>query len=89
MPKEITVEVAPGKTVSALDLEFKPKSEQWNEYELENGGLLRVRVIISDIALTNEKNPAGDPLVITKANVLVTYKGPTKTETEAAGKNAH
>jgi hypothetical protein len=57
-------------------MDFKAVSEPWVEYSLENGGTVKVRVVVGDIVVTDQSTESGAPLVVLKSNVLVQYVPP-------------
>ena len=65
-----------GKQIPGLSLDFENVSEHWNEYKLENGGVVRVRVVPVEIVVTEERNQQGEPVVVVKSSVLVQYREP-------------
>src|SRR5690606_7392360 len=51
-----------GKRLEGRSMAFQPIHDHWNEYELENGGRLKVRVVLSEVVLVeDEKTATGDP----------------------------
>lgn len=62
-----------GSTVDGRAVEFDAKKEAWNEYVTEDGALVRVRTVVSEIIVTSEKTPDGEPVVLIKSATLVTY----------------
>lgn len=71
------VDLGDGRKIDGQALDFKAEKDEWNIFSLENGGRVRVRVVLTDVILTEEKNSAGDPLVVTKASLIVAYDAPT------------
>ena len=58
-------------------VDFTTREERWNEYELEDGATVRVRVVpVEMLVATQERNDAGDPLVVVSNQVLVQYLKP-------------
>jgi len=61
---------APGKPVN-----FEGVKEEWNEYLLEDGTRLRVKLVVTKILRTNQIDPEGNPVyVITSQNVVGVYR---------------
>lgn len=48
--------------VSGRDLDFKILKEDWNFYELDDGGILKVRLILLRVIKTKTFNPKGEPV---------------------------
>lgn len=63
-----------GKSYDGESLAFEAVKEPWAEYSLEDGSVVRVRVVVSEIVRTGVKTPSGDPLIVVKMSPLVAYK---------------
>jgi hypothetical protein len=63
-----------GRKVEGQEMSFKAEQEGWNQYRLEDGNTVRVRVVVTDVIKTKEKAPNGEPLVIVKSALLVNYR---------------
>lgn len=61
-----------GKQVNAVELSFKTVAEDWNEYECEDGSVIRLKAVVSKIQRTELKNEAtGEPIfLIGSSNVV-------------------
>lgn len=64
------------QSVPGTSMDFTPKSEPWTEYKLENGGIVKVRVVVGDIVLADDSADVRVPLVMVQSNVLVQYIPP-------------
>jgi len=54
-------------------IDFKAVKEEWNEYDLEDGTKLKVKLILVDVLRLPDYNPLGEPLYqIMSQNVLKT-----------------
>lgn len=62
--------------VPGTSMGFTASSEPWVEYKLENGGIVKVRLVVGDIVITDETTTVGTPLVVIQSNVLVQYVPP-------------
>jgi hypothetical protein len=67
-----------GRQVTGTVIPFETIEEHWNEYRLENGATVKLRVVPGTILLGDEKLEGGDPLVIVQSNVLVQYLQPAE-----------
>ncbi len=64
-----------GKMVDVEDVEVLTEKEAWNEYQLANGKVLRIKTTLIRVAkATMEKAPDGEPLYITRTNQIVDVK---------------
>lgn len=73
MPRRTTVNLR-GRELDGELAEFTSKEEHWNEYELADGGLVRVRIVVSEIIVCDEKNDDGNPLVVVKSSIIVSHQ---------------
>lgn len=48
--------------ISGKDLDFKILKEDWNVYELTDGGILKVRYVLLKVVKTKAFNPMGEPV---------------------------
>lgn len=62
-----------GREVDATSIDFRIGKEDWNEYQLMDGSVLRLRVVLSEIVrIEGEYDQDGNPVYVTKSgNVLV------------------
>lgn len=66
-----------GREADFEEVEFETINEDWNEYELEDGEIVKVKTVVQKIMrATNTHNEAGDPLyqiasqnVVTASNI--------------------
>lgn len=66
-----------GREVEATDIDFKSIKEDWNEYELEDGSVLKFKTIISSIIRTEDYDLiTGDPIYRTRSTSIVRVKVP-------------
>lgn len=60
-----------GKTVDATELDFEIGREDWAEYKLLDGGIIRVKLTVARIFRLE-----GDPVrYATQSNVVVIFRG--------------
>lgn len=75
-----------GRNISGTEMSFRPTKEDWNEYQLEDGSVVKLRLVVSDIVKTKEKTPEGQPLVVVKSAMLVIYREKGKKDAGRAGR---
>jgi hypothetical protein len=64
-----------GKKVEAVEVGITKSTENWNEYELEDGSTMKVKlVLLKVLKTTTEKTPLGEPIYITNAQNLMVVK---------------
>ena len=64
------------RVIQGVSMEFDAERENWNEYRLEDGSLVRVRTVVSDIVKTDEPTETGEPLIIVRSTTLIAYSEP-------------
>jgi hypothetical protein len=71
------VKLGDGRDVNAIEVDFEIKREEWNEYELADGGRLRVKTVVHKILRVVDENGRqvydanGDPVMIARNNVII------------------
>ena len=79
-------------------LPFEIKRETWNEYELPNGDLVRLKTSVQRIVDSGLKNPDGTPKILVNHNTKVAYipknrkvriPKPKSGEDKQSGRNDH
>ena len=68
------------KTVDAWDVPIQESTERWSELTLEDGAILRVKAVVSNVfRLANEKDDQGRPVYMINSTIaVVTAEGPKK-----------
>jgi len=62
-----------GELVDAIRVDFTPIKEDWNEYKLDDGTILRIKLVLADVLRTEKYDPlTGDPHYIIKSTNIVT-----------------
>jgi hypothetical protein len=73
----LKVKLGDGRDVNAIEVDFEIKREEWNEYELADGGRLRVKTVVHKILRVVDENGRqvydanGDPVMIARNNVII------------------
>jgi len=58
---------------------YEAVKEEWNEYLLDDGTRLRVKLVVTKILRTNQIDHEGNPVyVITSQNVVGVFRPPNK-----------
>jgi len=70
--KELKIQLPKGGEVEAMDIDFETVKEDWNEYKLEDGTILKFKTIVSSVIRTEDYDPmTGDPIYhIRSTNVM-------------------
>ena len=57
--------------VEGDDLAFNTILESWNEYKLEDGTEIRLKLVVKRVVRTQRRNPNGEPIyVVQSQNVM-------------------
>lgn len=59
------------RSIEAEDMEFKTGREDWNEYQVEDGFAVRIKLVVSSILKTGERDPQGNPVYIVQSTNIV------------------
>ncbi len=70
----IKISLPDGRTIEGEEINFEPIKEDWNLYKLEDGRILKVKLVLVKVYKTNEKDPlTGEPIyVVTSTNIVTT-----------------
>ena len=71
------VRLPDGREIEAIDVDFETVKEDWNEYKLEDGTILKFKTIVSSIVRTEEYDPmTGDPVYHVRSTNVLRVKVP-------------
>jgi hypothetical protein len=60
-----------GQTVEAESLGYKPINEPWSSYQLDDGSIIKIKLVISDVFKLPTSDPLGLPqYMIRSSNVM-------------------
>lgn len=59
------------RSIEAEDMDFQTAREDWNEYQVEGGHTVRIKLVVSSILKTNERDPQGNPVYIVQSTNIV------------------
>lgn len=65
-----------GKQVTGQAVEFDAKAESWNQYVLEDGSILKLKIVLLDVVRLDTYNEIGDPIYQFSAQQLVVAQVP-------------
>jgi len=80
--KETEVEIPGGRRVKGVRQKFTVDNDDWIVYRLENGGIVKMKIIVEDIFVTKEEITPGTPLIAVKQGVALSYTPPEKGRTK-------
>jgi hypothetical protein len=68
-----------GKIVEGLEMDFKSVKEDWNEYQVNDGAMIRMKVVVTNIAKIPDKyDPEGNPIYVVKSSNVLSTSAPEK-----------
>lgn len=63
--------------VDAVEVRYKSVREDWNEYDIDDGTTVRVKLLVSEIVrLTDRFDQEGNPVYVIKSGNVVFVKAP-------------
>lgn len=66
-----------GSEVEATNVDFETMQEDWNEYKLDDGTVLRFKTVVSSIIRTENYDPmTGDPVYHVRSTNILRVKVP-------------
>ncbi len=70
--EKLKVRLPNGREIGAMDVDFETLKEDWNEYRLEDGTVLKFKTVVSSIIRTEDYDPmTGDPVYhVRSTNIL-------------------
>ena len=68
-----------GKMVDGVELEFKTKIEGWNEYEISDGSIIRVKLVTTSVVrISDQYDQEGNPIYAVKTSNVMAVSPPGK-----------
>lgn len=66
-----------GQEVDAIEVHYKSIREDWNEYDLDDGSTIRIKLLVSDVVrLTDKFDQDGNPIYVVKSGNVIFIKAP-------------
>lgn len=66
------------RVIEAEDMEFKTGREDWNEYTVEDGFTVRIKLVVSSILKTTERDANGNPVYVVQSTNIVKVLPPER-----------
>jgi len=64
-----------GRQVEGVEVDFLTRKEDFNEYQLSDGKVLRIKTILTDVVrIDSEKDQEGNPIYMIKSTNIVRVK---------------
>lgn len=65
-------------TIIEEDMAFDKIKEGWNTYELDNGAIISIKLVLASISRTNKFNQKGEPIYLYNVQLITKSKMPDK-----------
>ena len=66
-----------GREVDATEIEFHTRKEDWNEYQLTDGTVIKMKLVVSEVyRIDGSYDNEGNPVYQIKSTNLPTIKAP-------------
>jgi hypothetical protein len=66
-----------GREAEATVMPFQAGGEHWNEYMVDDGSVLRLKVVVTEVVrIDGEYDPQGNPVYMTQSANIVTVSAP-------------
>ncbi len=75
MNRKIRVPIG-NKMVEGEEMNFTILKEDWNEYKLDDGTIIKFKSVVSKIVRTNEYNKEGEPIYYVRSSSVVVAEVP-------------
>lgn len=60
-----------GMQVEGERVDFEALEEPWSKYKLPDGTIVRMKIVVSDILRSSQKNKAGEPIFAVRSSNVV------------------
>lgn len=68
-----------GREVEAVELGFQTGGEHWNEYLVDDGSVVRIKLIATEILrVEGEYDPQGNPIYVLQSTNVMSVSSPDK-----------
>ncbi|MBI2831202.1 MAG: hypothetical protein HYX79_02990 [Chloroflexi bacterium] len=66
-----------GREIDATDVDFQIRKEDWNEYQLMDGSIIKMKLVVSAILRAEgEYDNEGNPVYIVRSQNVMAVKAP-------------
>jgi hypothetical protein len=77
MPGKRTINLPDGRSVEASVLTFRSGGEHWNEYLIDDGAVIRVKLVATEVLrLDGEYDGNGNPVYIVQSTNVMAVDAP-------------
>lgn len=65
-----------GRKIEATDVDFRTKKEDWNEYALEDGSVLKFKTVVTSVIRTGDYDQTRNPVYLVRSTNVTQVKVP-------------
>jgi hypothetical protein len=77
MPGKRTITLPDGRQIEATVLGFRAGGEHWNEYLLDDGSIVKIKLVATDVVrLDGEYDPSGNPVYLVQSTNVMAVDAP-------------
>jgi hypothetical protein len=77
--ERITKVLYKGSTVEGVEMDFKTIKEEWNEYQLNDGSIIRMKLVVTNIVrVPDQYDNVGNPIYVVRSSNVLTVSAPEK-----------
>ena len=77
MPGKRTVTLADGRQVEATVMGFRPGGEHWNEYLVDDGSVIKVKLVATEVLrVDGEYDQMGNPIYLVQSTNVMAVDAP-------------
>ena len=70
--------------MDAIQIDFKSTKEEWNEYQAEDGTVLRLKAVVSEVYRLDEYDQESKPIYVMKSSNILSSSVPEHLKKGAA-----
>lgn len=75
--KKRKVNLPDGRTIEATVMPFQTSNEPWNEYLVEDGSVIKVKLVTTEVLrVDGEHDPQGNPVYLTQSTNIMAVSAP-------------
>jgi len=77
MNRRTKIQLPNGEEVDAVELSFQTSGEHWNEYLLDDGSVVRLKLVLTSIArIEGMYDPNGAPVYVAQSTNVMSVSAP-------------
>ena len=76
MAKIVKIAGPGGQPIEGEEVEFKVVSEPWCTYQLDDGYTVKLKLIVSQVVRTNQRDADGNPVYIVRSSNVLAVSPP-------------